>query len=206
MKITKSVIIALVLMVVVAALYRVFPNRPYGFAPQYAMAIFGGAVFIKDKKWAFVLPILSMFLSDVLYQALYMNGLSTIQGFTRASCSITAYLPASLFIGFLIKRSTWFRCCWHRWHLLLFILFCQTLRCGQVPADWAGRKHGMVCSSPIVMRYPFTRTASMRLCFSQLFFSAVIILSITCSPRQQNKRVSFYNIIINAGSFFRHFI
>ena len=104
MKITKSVIIALVLMVVVAALYRVFPNRPYGFAPQYAMAIFGGAVFIKDKKWAFVLPILSMFLSDVLYQALYMNGLSTIQGFYEGQLLNYGLFAGLTFIGFLIKK------------------------------------------------------------------------------------------------------
>lgn len=104
MKITKSVIAALILMVVVAALYRVFPNRPYGFAPQYAMAIFGGAVFIKDKKWAFLLPILSLFISDLLYQLLYVNGLSSIQGFYEGQLLNYTLFAALTFIGFLIKK------------------------------------------------------------------------------------------------------
>jgi hypothetical protein len=104
MKITKSVIIALILLVVVAALYRIFPNRPYGFAPQYAMAIFGGAVFIKDKKWAFLLPILSMFISDVLYQALYINGLSSMQGFYEGQLQNYILFGALTVIGFFIKK------------------------------------------------------------------------------------------------------
>jgi len=81
MKITRSVIVALVLLILVSALYRIVPNRPDGFAPQYAMAIFGGALFIKNKKWAFALPLLSIFLSDALYQLLYNAGLSTRRGF-----------------------------------------------------------------------------------------------------------------------------
>jgi len=80
MKLNKSTWVAFGLLVLAASLYRAWPDRPYGFAPQMAMALFGGAV-IKDKKWAFVLPLLSMFISDVLYQVLYMNGLSVIKGF-----------------------------------------------------------------------------------------------------------------------------
>lgn len=104
MKITKSVITALILLVVVAAVYRVFPNRPYGFAPQYAMAIFGGAIFIKDKKWAFLLPILSMFISDLLYQALYINGLSSMQGFYEGQLQNYVLFAALTVIGFFIKK------------------------------------------------------------------------------------------------------
>ena len=80
MKINKSIIWSLVVMVVVAALYRVIPGRPFGFEPQIALALFSGAI-IKDKKLAFVLPLLSMFISDVLYQVLYKAGVSSIYGF-----------------------------------------------------------------------------------------------------------------------------
>ena len=80
MKLNKSVIIPFALLIILFALYRVLPTRIFGFAPQWAMAIFAGAV-IKNKKWAFVLPILPLFLSDIIYQILYMNGLSSIQGF-----------------------------------------------------------------------------------------------------------------------------
>ena len=52
----KSIIWALILLIVVAAVYRVIPGRPWGFAPQWAMALFAGAM-IKDKKWAFALPL-----------------------------------------------------------------------------------------------------------------------------------------------------
>jgi hypothetical protein len=80
MKLNKSLIWTLLLLTLVAALYRIIPNRPWGFAPQWAMAVFAGAV-IKDKKWAFIIPVLSMFISDVLYQILYVNGLTPISGF-----------------------------------------------------------------------------------------------------------------------------
>ncbi|WP_153797356.1 DUF6580 family putative transport protein [Foetidibacter luteolus] len=104
MKITKSVVLALVLLVLVAALYRVFPGRPLGFAPQYAMAIFGGAVFIKNKKWAFVLPVLSMFLSDLLYQALYNAGLSSMQGFYEGQWQNYLMFAVLTTIGFLVRK------------------------------------------------------------------------------------------------------
>ena len=49
MKINKSVVLSFILLVVIASLYRIMPGRPLGFAPQIAMALFGGAV-IKDRK------------------------------------------------------------------------------------------------------------------------------------------------------------
>ena len=104
MKISKSVIIAMVLLVLVAALYRVFPNRPLGFAPQYAMAIFGGAIFVNNKKWAFLLPILSMFLSDLLFQVLYSNHLTSMQGFYEGQWQNYLLFAALTSIGFFIRK------------------------------------------------------------------------------------------------------
>jgi hypothetical protein len=60
MKITKQLAGSFILLIVIASLYRIMPGRPYGFAPQIAMAIFGGAI-IKDKKFAFLLPLLTMY-------------------------------------------------------------------------------------------------------------------------------------------------
>ena len=79
------------------------PGRQPGFAPQIAMAIFGGAI-IKDKKFAFLLPILSMFISDALYEVLYRNGVGNIQGFYEGQ--VTNYILFGLmtFFGFLIKN------------------------------------------------------------------------------------------------------
>lgn len=104
MRSNKHLVPILLLMIVIAALYRVIP-RPFGFAPQYAMALFAGSV-IKDKKWAFAFPILSMFISDLLYQVLFTYGLSPIQGFY--SGQITNYLlfAGLTLIGFLMKKIT----------------------------------------------------------------------------------------------------
>ena len=62
---TNTVIIA-VLLILAAAISRVL-MYPHNFSPIIGMAIFSGAV-IKDKRLAFVLPIFSMFLSDVMFE------------------------------------------------------------------------------------------------------------------------------------------
>ena len=103
MKNNRALLISLALMILVAALYRIIPGRPWGFAPQIAMALFGGAV-IKDRKWAFALPIFSMFLSDCLYEILFRNGLTTIQGFYEVQFTNYVLFAGMTLIGFLIKK------------------------------------------------------------------------------------------------------
>jgi uncharacterized membrane protein YhhN len=81
------------------------PNRPWGFAPQFAIALFGGALFVKDKKWAFLLPLISMFCSDLLYHALYLNNLTEIPGFYSGQW-VNYLLIASLAIfGFFLHTN-----------------------------------------------------------------------------------------------------
>lgn len=96
MKISKSLILSFLLLIALTSLYRIMPNRPYGFAPQIAIALFAGSI-IKDKKFAFLLPLLSMFISDVLYEILYINGVGNIAGFYEGQ--ITNYL---LFVGLTV--------------------------------------------------------------------------------------------------------
>jgi hypothetical protein len=103
MKLNKSIIWSLLLLTVIAALYRIIPNRPWGFAPQWAMALFAGAV-IKDKKWAFALPVLSMFISDLLYQVLYMNHLTPISGFYQGQWLNYILFASVVLVGFFIKK------------------------------------------------------------------------------------------------------
>src|SRR6218665_200885 len=103
MKLNKSTIWAFVILLLTAALYRSWDGRPFGFAPQMAMALFGGAV-IKDKRLAILLPILSLFLSDVLYQVLYMNGLSTLQGFYEGQWLNYLLFVGITFFGMLMKK------------------------------------------------------------------------------------------------------
>jgi hypothetical protein len=103
MKSNKSLIWTLVALIVVAALYRIIPGRPYGFAPQIAMAIFAGAT-IKDKKWAFALPVFSMFVSDLIYQLLYTTGLSPIYGFYDGQVINYCLFASMALIGMAIRK------------------------------------------------------------------------------------------------------
>lgn len=90
-------------MVAVASLYRIIPGRPFGFAPQWALAIFGGAV-VKDKRLALVIPIFSLVLSDLIYQGLFSAGLSPIQGFYQGQWINYLLFASVTFFGFLIKK------------------------------------------------------------------------------------------------------
>lgn len=103
MKLNKSLIWSLILLTVIAAVYRIIPNRPWGFAPQWAMAVFAGAV-IKEKKWAFIIPVLSMFISDILYQVLYMNGLTPISGFYDGQWQNYLLFAVLAVFGIMMKK------------------------------------------------------------------------------------------------------
>jgi hypothetical protein len=63
---STSTLISAVLLIIIAALSRVF-LYPDNFSPIIGMAIFAGAV-IKDRRLAFALPLFAMFLSDVLFE------------------------------------------------------------------------------------------------------------------------------------------
>lgn len=93
------------MLIFAAAIYRVLPKPEglYGFAPQIAMAIFGGSV-IKDKKLAFALPLLSMFISDVLFEILYISGLNNIPGFYNGQLINYVLFGLLTVVGFFINR------------------------------------------------------------------------------------------------------
>ena len=100
---SKNIIWSFLLLVIVAALYRIIPGRPFGFAPQWAMAVFAGAV-IKDKKWAFIMPVLSMFVSDLLYQVLYLGGISNMPGFYEGQWQNYLLFTLLVLVGLAIKK------------------------------------------------------------------------------------------------------
>ncbi len=103
MKAPKNIAWYFLLLVVIAALYRIIPGRPFGFAPQWAMAVFAGAV-IKDRKWAFIMPVLSMFVSDLIYQLLYMRGLSDMPGFYGGQWQNYLLFTLLVFVGMAVKK------------------------------------------------------------------------------------------------------
>jgi hypothetical protein len=104
MKLNKSLIASFIVLIVAGAMYRVMPNRPLGFAPQYAIALFCGAV-IKDKKMAFLFPLVSMLISDVLYAALYANGLTTIKGIYEGQWLNYLFFAGITAIGFFVNNN-----------------------------------------------------------------------------------------------------
>jgi hypothetical protein len=75
-----------------------------GFAPQIAMALFAGSV-SKDKRFAFLFPILSLFISDLLYQFLYSQGLTTIKGFYSGQVVNYLVIASVTVIGFFINKN-----------------------------------------------------------------------------------------------------
>lgn len=94
----KTTVRLLIILLVLSAICRVG-----GFAPQIAIALFAGAV-ITDRKWAIVIPVVSMFLSDLLYQGLYDAGIMFMPGFYEGQWQNYVLFAGLTFIGFLIKK------------------------------------------------------------------------------------------------------
>lgn len=103
MKQRSNLLIIFGALIITGALYRLLPGRPLGFAPQLAMALFGGAV-IKDKKWAFALPVFSMFLSDALFELLTRAHLVNMPGFYEGQWINYLLIAGITFIGMAIKN------------------------------------------------------------------------------------------------------
>ena len=101
MKLKSPVFLALVLLIIVGSVFRVA-----GFAPQIAMAIFGAAV-IKDKRLAFALPLLSMLISDLVYQVLYLYGYMPYSGFYRGASFYDSQVLNYILLGSLTVFGFW---------------------------------------------------------------------------------------------------
>jgi len=108
MKSNRSVLLAFGLLILASSLYRVMPDRPFGFAPQWAMAVFAGAV-VKDRRMAFLLPLLSLFISDTLYQVLFQNNASQIMGFYEGQISNYILFTSLTVFGLMIRQLNWTR-------------------------------------------------------------------------------------------------
>lgn len=88
--------ILLVSMILAAAAMRLVPH-PSNFTPIGALALFAGANF-EDKRWAFIVPLAAMFLSDLVI------------GFHTQMPIIYAAFAVIVCFGFLLRqRKTTFR-------------------------------------------------------------------------------------------------
>ncbi len=131
MKISKSIIWSFVLLVAIASLYRIMPGRPLGFAPQIAMALFSGSI-VKDKKFAFLMPLFSMLLSDVLYEILFTLKIAPYGGFYEGQLTNYIILLAVTVIGFAINKNKWYSILGGSVAGVLFFFFVSNF------AVWAG--------------------------------------------------------------------
>ena len=97
--------LAIALMIIATAVYRVAPFHAFGFAPQLAVAVFSGAMFAGNRKMAFLLPILSMLISDTLFQVLYTLHYTSISGFYGYDQIVNYLMIASLaIVGFTAQN------------------------------------------------------------------------------------------------------
>ncbi len=106
MKLSKTVIFSFVLLVLIASLYRILPGRPLGFAPQIAMALFSGSI-LRKQALSFAMPLLSMFISDLLYETLYALNLTNIPGFYDGQWVNYLLIASITLIGYAVHAFRW---------------------------------------------------------------------------------------------------
>lgn len=104
MKNIRTTWLVMAILVLACSLYRTWDSRPMGFAPQIAMALFAGSV-LSNKKWALIVPLISMLISDALYQFLYVNGLSSIKGFYSGQALNYLFFSVITLVGFVINKN-----------------------------------------------------------------------------------------------------
>jgi hypothetical protein len=88
--------------VFLAAVTRLIPHPP-NFAPMTAIALFGAAT-LTDKRVAFLMPLLALFVSDVCIEILHRMGLMASWGFYPGMwVTYTAFLLITV-MGLLLRH------------------------------------------------------------------------------------------------------
>jgi len=93
-------------LIAISALYRVIPfeSRPVWLgAPQLALALFAGSV-IKNRKWAFAVPLISLLVSDILMQILHSAGITPgYPGFYEGQLFNYVLITLLTVVGFFVN-------------------------------------------------------------------------------------------------------
>lgn len=76
-----------------------------GFSPFIAIALFSGFI-IKDRKMSFILPLLALFISDVIIHILYLNNEFEFAGFYSGQWKNYLILLSATAIGWMLKGRT----------------------------------------------------------------------------------------------------
>ncbi len=107
MKSSRQLVTIFAVLIVLSALYRVIPfeSRPVWLgAPQLALALFAGSV-IRNRKWSFAVPLISLLLSDMLMQVLHSAGLTPgYPGFYEGQILNYFLITLLTVVGFFVNR------------------------------------------------------------------------------------------------------
>jgi len=87
--------------ILIAVISRLLPH-PANATPVAAIALFGGAYFL-DRKWAFVLPVMALFLSDLILQIMFWTGVAQFPGFYPGMVFIYASFLMVVGLGLSMK-------------------------------------------------------------------------------------------------------
>ncbi len=96
-KIITPLFIFITSAIFIVAASRLFPHIP-NFTPLAAMALFGG-VYLSDKRLAFIIPLLALFISDTALQLLFGWGFHNTMIYVYIGFILTSL------IGMLVKRN-----------------------------------------------------------------------------------------------------
>jgi len=94
--------LVLATIILLTALTRLLPHPP-NFSPVAAIALFGGAYFVQ-KKWAFILPLFAMFISDIGLELITGHGFHTLMPVVYIAFTMTVGL--GLLIGKRVNIGT----------------------------------------------------------------------------------------------------
>jgi len=105
MKINGRLVVFTLILIALATACKFFfgPNLDWsGFSPVIAIALFSGFI-IKQRDLSFMLPLLALFISDLLIQGLYEVNLFPYAGFYSGQWKNYLILMSATLIGLLLK-------------------------------------------------------------------------------------------------------
>ncbi len=167
----KSLLITAVLVIFAGAMARLIPH-PINFAPIGALAIFGGMT-IKEKKYALVLPLGALLLSDLLFELF-----TKTPGFYGGSQYFVygAFILVT-FLATLVKKTTvmsvFAACVWSG--IIFFALsnFGVWASGGYYPKTWAGLTTCFAAAIPFYSN-DFFGNMALNTLWSNIFFSGLL--------------------------------
>lgn len=169
----KTYILPISLLIAGAAFTRLFPHYP-NFTAIGAMAIFGGSV-IKDKKYAFLLPLAALFISDVC-----LHLFTSVKGFYGTS-QLFVYAAFILItaLASLIKKASVINMIFASfWSGIIFFAFSNfgTWISGDVyPISLSGLSACFIAAIPFY-KNEFFGNFLLNSIYANLFYSACLFL------------------------------